>query len=1626
MHKQTENRPIGGIDSDSENRLLESTDYRYALNVSNSVGYDRQFGVLTNVKGNVLIDNYVLPSGINKCIGSYYDRGENTTFYFVYNNLGQQKILRYYPNKTSNLYPFGTIQEIITFDFGWSDEEHITGVELVDGKLLYWTDSVKPRMINVVKGNVTEKKKSWKVYLPKNYVQPFQTWGWSVYDMGGTQLFAGFFSFSGNATREQAFEQIAATINASQNFVTAESCGCDLNVTEVGVNQVYFDFAGNANYQVVADNWYGLNLIDRYFDLIKWIPAFEPTYEWRKDTERQSNFVKNNVWQFRLQYIYDNNEESKLSPISNIALNNISCNDQNYDLFNYIKVNFNNADAVNSNNWVILKSVRVLYRIGNEGLWRDVVTLEPCDFFALSGTDLIGEYDFYNDQVTAAVSDSLTTVPFDVVPRKANALTFTQGRLVTGGALQGYNAPDCVDANLTVNVENLDKQRLYKVGGIIRIFNPTLDVNFAQQYDRPLTAEPNILELRAPIWIKTQESDLNPISYDYPIFGGVIRKSFNSINITNETEAASLFRPAQLAIDMGQILPEGGFVAYAAGTDYFAISKQVKRAQLSQSTDTNAVVFDTSGSRDAYRDFIKDPNGGTDPNLELFSTFEFELPEGQYVIRLASHWCSFNDKLEKGTIYDLNAGRLYQKTSTQVIGVRENDTNGNSTWKPRVHEILVTVTNSDVFIGEFYIQDNATVFVVGKNDLGQSLYRKSVAFSGYAVDALGQTGVEDLKESIGIEKCFVSLAAVPNVFQIDRSISKDITDHNGFFNLIAQNNENEAQNVISFECRVVSATVPDGASIRGVLDPIYQPNQLVPTNGAAQDILDGELVVAPIQVNSADVGLWEVVVPSTSPTIRERSSTIIRGRIIDANGEPVSVTAVYTSGRTSNTNSLGEFEIIAFGDAWNNGNQQQNNRIVDSIILTSDSFCQISFSNGGIQGIPLVEFNGNALIQSNTPPYSPTSIYDIGTIIATDTGFSILKSQKRGSFKKIGLRYSDAAGRYTTVIPVANIYIPFITEPLDAIGQVGVFRDGVASISWNIGQDAPLFASTYQWMRTKDRIYGKQLSWIVDSVTYLARTSFSENENVVIPEITVPATQRSSATNIKLSLTNIVDYYLTNNDSLVTYEFDEGDRLRLVADKDGVRYQQLIDFEIVNYETTTQSVILKNNGVSVEITDGCMIEIYNSLLGAETEEEVWYEIGECFGVVNGQHSVTSGTFEGGDSYFRYRKIPVFEAGSNSKYYVDVFECKTISDFYQSEDEDIGRTGLVTASLNEIYRPTLLQHSNVYLPSTQINGLSNFEPANEKELSVSYGELKRLVPIENTLISVHDKKIISNYLQRQLVIDAEQASSLIASSEVFFGTDNPYQQDWGSQHPESVFVWNGYVYGADQRMTLIWRRANDGLNAISDYKAKSLFKSELVGRTSIIGQFDEYKNEAVFTLIGGSPAKTIAYFEPKNRWTTFYSFLPEMYGQSGNNIVSFVSGRLWLHDRNSIYNNFYGVQSQSELWYIVNNENVAPKVWQAMYLEILNEANTNNWTLYELSNDNGQLSRIDKSSFVKKEAYWHSSFKRDLNTVAVSNPIVNGRAMRSNMLVVKMRNEGTSLETLKGIVTAYQVSERITF
>jgi len=183
------NKPIGGLNFDDEDRNVPDGDYRYAMSVNTGIGDSKRSGTLTNVLGNVKITKYtlpyngnVMPQGKNRVIGYVEDTQYNTVIYFVWNSLNKHQILRWYRERTSSANPYGEVEQVIQYDFGWKRKDRITGINIVygnndtkNGDLLYWCDP-KPRKINLTKANICTKNKTWTLYTGKS----------PIFTLGGT------------------------------------------------------------------------------------------------------------------------------------------------------------------------------------------------------------------------------------------------------------------------------------------------------------------------------------------------------------------------------------------------------------------------------------------------------------------------------------------------------------------------------------------------------------------------------------------------------------------------------------------------------------------------------------------------------------------------------------------------------------------------------------------------------------------------------------------------------------------------------------------------------------------------------------------------------------------------------------------------------------------------------------------------------------------------------------------------------------------------------------------------------------------------------------------------------------------------------------------------------------------------------------------------------------------------------------------------------------------------------------------------------------------------------------------------------------------------------------------------
>lgn len=145
----------GFMDWDSEDRAIDSTSYRYALNIQHY-----KFGVIESADGNTLA-SFSLPAGTNKTIGAFEDKLNSSIYYFVYNSNSSHSILEYN-------YEINLISQVMQSSlFNFNPNYLITGINIIDG-LLYWTDDYNPpRKINIS----TAKNNQYPSPLIEEYIQ---------------------------------------------------------------------------------------------------------------------------------------------------------------------------------------------------------------------------------------------------------------------------------------------------------------------------------------------------------------------------------------------------------------------------------------------------------------------------------------------------------------------------------------------------------------------------------------------------------------------------------------------------------------------------------------------------------------------------------------------------------------------------------------------------------------------------------------------------------------------------------------------------------------------------------------------------------------------------------------------------------------------------------------------------------------------------------------------------------------------------------------------------------------------------------------------------------------------------------------------------------------------------------------------------------------------------------------------------------------------------------------------------------------------------------------------------------------------------------------------------------------
>lgn len=177
----------------------------------------------------------------------------------------------------------------------------------------------------------------------------------------------------------------------------------------------------------------------------------------------------------------------------------------------------------------------------------------------------------------------------------------------------------------------------------------------------------------------------------------------------------------------------------------------------------------------------------------------------------------------------------------------------------------------------------------------------------------------------------------------------------------------------------------------------------------------------------------------------------------------------------------------------------------------------------------------------------------------------------------------------------------------------------------------------------------------------------------------------------------------------------------------------------------------------------------------------------------------------------------------------------------------------STTLDEPYNEQQKKHSlifsGVYNSNSSLNNLNQFIQAQNitKDLNPTYGSIQKLFSRRADLIAFCEDRVVKILANKDAVFNADGNPNLVATDNVL-GQATPFVGEFGiSKNPES-FAYESYrAYFTDKQRGAVLRLSMDGLTPISEAGMKDWFRDNLPEAGSVLGTYDEYKDQYNVTL-----------------------------------------------------------------------------------------------------------------------------------------------------------------------------------
>jgi len=615
-----------------------------------------------------------------------------------------------------------------------------------------------------------------------------------------------------------------------------------------------------------------------------------------------------------------------------------------------------------------------------------------------------------------------------------------------------------------------------------------------------------------------------------------------------------------------------------------------------------------------------------------------------------------------------------------------------------------------------------------------------------------------------------------------------------------------------------------------------------------------------------------------------------------------------------------------------------------------------------------------------------------------------------------------------------------------------------AGIAWAVKHQPPSWATHWAWVYAGNRTISTWIQYILGDYSSIGGTNPLDTP-IGDPEHTI-----MDITSLQQNSDSVTpgSYYYPNS-SIDPYSFNPGDRVRFITEIAtgsatkplGRTMTTYLDLEILGWdgddETTNKLVLPRFDPDDYNIGNTTLVEIYSPRL--EVSESVYYGTGEMFEVGNpgdsdryhrGQSqdqdpadmdgTPATGVLFDGDSCVLARSFSEEIGPSNAR--VDLAESKNISDFYSSDSYSKGKPFVVLENPQQ-KKYQFFRWSNKYFSDTSVNGLSRFESGNRtKQLEDEFGDIVAIELAGTTLRVFQERKTSTVYIGRTVLQSDGSDQESVAVSGKVLGTIRPHVENVGTIFPNSVSSTGNWTYFFDIYEGKFYRMAMNGVYEISQYGMKNYFKEKAqallssgIENVDVIVHYDRAHNSVIVTFKDendSSNDETIVFYEPSNKWFTFWEIMPEMYGHVGDRLFGFVSGGLIEFDSSSTRMNLRGSQKSFETTFVCNINPNKIKFLDAIGIETNNNKYNSSspdksWQVSEVTVPaseqyaNGQYSKIPAIKFTHKNGRLYADFLRDAYTTTgaeVTLDYITGQKLMNNFFLITLKHTSTDLVTLK--------------